>query len=77
MSQAQFIRYLGMAKGSAGELRSQAFVASDLHYISVDEFNRLADLADKNARQLARFITYLKSNPQSLQLHEEQAEYLV
>jgi four helix bundle protein len=49
-TQAQFIRYLGLAKGSAGEVRSQAYVALDLQYISPEEFKTLVDLADKNAR---------------------------
>lgn len=74
-SQAQFIRYLGMAKGSAAEVRSQAYVALDLEYISQDESKELLDLADKNIRQIARFIIYLEAHPESRRIREEMAEY--
>lgn len=74
-SQAQFFRYLGMAKGSAVEVRSQAYVALDLEYISQDESKELLDLADKNIRQIARFIIYLEAHPESRRIREEMAEY--
>ena len=34
----QFINFLGHAKGSAGEVRSQLYVALDLKYISQEQF---------------------------------------
>jgi four helix bundle protein len=37
-TQAQFIRYLGIAKASAAEVRSQLYVALDQQYITQDEF---------------------------------------
>ncbi|MCX6037774.1 MAG: four helix bundle protein [Chloroflexi bacterium] len=76
-TQAQFMRYLGLAKGSAGEVRSQAYVALDLQYITPEEFKILFDLADKNARQLARFITYLESHPQAQHVREDSSDYEV
>jgi four helix bundle protein len=76
-TQAQFIRYLSLSKGSAGEVRSQAYVARDLDYITEDEFKTLLDLADKNSRQLARFIAYLESHPQSHHVREDSAVYEV
>ena len=63
-TQAQFVRYLKLAKGSAGEVRSQAYLSLDLQYIRPDEFRTLFDLADKPALQSARFIAYLESHPQ-------------
>lgn len=54
--QAQFNRYLGLAKGSTGEVRSQAHEAFDLKYITQEEFKILFDPTYKNARQLARFV---------------------
>jgi four helix bundle protein len=74
-TQAQFIHYLGLAKGSAGEVRSQAYVALDIQYISSEEFKNLIEMADKNSRQLARFITYLEAHPQARQIHEGSADY--
>ncbi len=57
-----FIRHLGIAKGSAGELRSQLYVALDQNYISSDEFTALAELCTKASRQIAALIKYLKSH---------------
>lgn len=74
-SQAQFVRYLGLAKGSAGEVRSQAYLALDLQYITQEEFNTLFDLADKTARQLARFIGYLENHPQAHRVREDSNVY--
>jgi len=74
-TQAQFIRYLGLAKGSAGEVRSQAYVALDLQYIKPEEFEILIDLADKNARQLARFIAYLETHPKAQHVREDSVTY--
>lgn len=40
-SDREFHRFLYIAKGSAGEVRSQLFVALDLGYMTSDEFNDL------------------------------------
>jgi four helix bundle protein len=74
-TRAQFIRYLGLAKGSAGEVRSQAYVALDLQYIALEDFKILFDLADKNSRQLARFVAYLEMHPQAQLVREDSAAY--
>jgi four helix bundle protein len=76
-TQAQFLRYLGLAKGSAGEVRSQAYMALDLQYITPEEFKTLYDLADKAARQLARFIAYLELHTQAHHIREDQSVYEV
>ncbi len=62
-SNPQFLRYLVYAKGSAGEVRSQLFVALDAGYLSPDGFQELSDLADKCGRQIHRLILYLRSQP--------------
>lgn len=77
LTQAQFIRYLGLAKASAGETRSQLYVALDQSYISKNQFDQSFDLADKVLRQLVRFIAYLETNPQSRRVRDEGAEYIV
>jgi len=76
-TQAQFMRYLGLAKASAGEVRSQLYVSSDLDYITQEQFTKAFAMAEKDSRQIARFISYLESHPQSQKIREESAEYQV
>jgi four helix bundle protein len=76
-TQPQFLEYLGRAKASAGEVRCQLYVAIDLQYITQEEFGRIFDIADKSSRQLARFMSYLESHPQSHRIRDEGAEYEV
>ena len=76
-TQAQFIRYLGIAKASAGEVRSQLYVSRDLDYITQEQFAKTIVLAEKSSRQIARFISYLEMHPQSQKIREDFAEYEV
>ena len=62
-TQALFIEFLGRAKGSAAELRAQAYVALDAGYIGQEQFDQLFGMAEKAARQIARFMQYLESKP--------------
>jgi four helix bundle protein len=45
-TQAMFIQYLGRAKGSAGELRAQLYIALEQKYITNDEFKSAFSLAE-------------------------------
>jgi four helix bundle protein len=76
-TQAQFLEYLGRAKASAGEVRCQLYVAFDLKYLSQEQFNRVFDLADKSSRQIARFMSYLETYPESHRVREGGSEYEV
>lgn len=58
----EYIKFLGYSKGSAGEVRSMLYVASDLSYISQDSFNMLHQLSINIITQLSNFIKYLKTN---------------
>jgi four helix bundle protein len=59
-----FLEFLGRAKGSAGELRAQFYVAQDAGYISKREFQSLRDQSAKCSAQISRLMDYLKrSNP--------------
>jgi four helix bundle protein len=60
-SQKSFIRYLRIAKGSAGEVRSQLYVSLDQGYISITEFDSLCDKTRKVAAQLSNLTKYLES----------------
>ena len=74
-TQAQFLDYLGHAKASAGEVRCQLYVALDLQYMPEEQFNKVFDLADKSSRQIARFMNYLETHPQSRRVRDEASEY--
>ena len=74
-TQAQFLDYLGHAKASAGEVRCQLYIALDLKYLNQDQFKQVFDLADTSSRQIARFMSYLESHPQSRRVREEGSEY--
>ena len=58
----EYIKFLGYSKGSAGEVRSMLYVATDLGYISKDSFNALYQLSINIIAQLSNFIKYLKSS---------------
>lgn len=57
----EFMRYLGIAKKSAGEVRSHLYDALEEEYISMEEFKALADQTRKIASMLAKLIHYLQS----------------
>jgi len=58
-TQPLFVKYLGLARASAGELRSQVYIAFDLKYITDEELKKLLDIAEKVSRQIFRFVQYL------------------
>lgn len=74
-TQVLFIQYLGRAKGSAGEVRAQLYIARDQGYISEEEFSKILSLAEICSKQLARFIQYLESQPNARRVREEGATY--
>ena len=76
-AQPQFVEYLGRAKASAGELRSQAYVALDAAYITHNQFQELMDLCKKCSGQISRFMSYLQKNSDSRRVRENNAEYYV
>lgn len=58
-SEKEFHRFLYIAKGSAGEVRSHLFVAMDLGYVTADEFHALRSTAEMVSKTLSGFISYL------------------
>lgn len=74
-TQPMFIRYLGIAKASAGEVRAQLYVANDVKYLNDEQFAKLFDVAEKSSRQLSRFISYLESQPNTYRVKDEAPEY--
>lgn len=56
-----YIKFLGYSKGSAGEVRSMLYVATDLGYVSDESFNSLHQLSVNIITQISNFIKYLKT----------------
>ncbi len=76
-TQALFINYLGQAKGSAGEVRSQLYAALDCGYLTQNQFDQAYRLAEQASRQIYGFMVYLKSQPNTQRVREEQIEYTI
>jgi four helix bundle protein len=52
--------FLSIAKGSAGEVRSQLYVALDQNYIDSAQFEGIYSLSQETARTIAGFMNYLR-----------------
>lgn len=68
----EFINYLYIAKGSAGEVRAQLYAASDIGYINIETFKYLNGLALDCSRLIASFIVALKRSPVDGMQHKKE-----
>jgi four helix bundle protein len=73
----QFINFLGLARASAGEVRSQLYIALDQKYITEEQFKGSVALAEKCSRQISKFITYLENQPQQRRISDNEADYSI
>jgi four helix bundle protein len=58
----EFIQFLAIAKGSAAEVLSHAYVALDQDFISQENFDLLAAKTSEVGRMLAALMTYLRKS---------------
>ena len=61
-SQAEFARFLRIAKGSCAEVRSQLYVALDVGYLPQGEFERLLGQAEEVGRIISGLIVSADPN---------------
>jgi len=59
---AEFIQFLFIAKGSCGEVRAQLTIAHDQRYIGENTYKDLVDLCRRISGMLSNLITYLKGS---------------
>jgi four helix bundle protein len=74
-TQRTFIKYLGYAKASAGEVRAQLYVVKDQGYISEEDFGKAFETVEICSKQLSRFIQYLNNQPNSRRVRENGVTY--
>ena len=56
----EFLNYLFIAKGSAGEVRAQLYVALDVGYLNIETFKYLNNLAMECSRLIQSFADKVK-----------------
>ena len=61
-SKLEFINFLSIAKGSAGELRSQLYRTLDRKHITQEKFKELFDKTEEIGKMLGGFIDYLNKS---------------
>jgi four helix bundle protein len=59
---AEFSQFLATAKGSAGEVRAQLYVALDQGYLEHDFFEKLTFLATEVSRMTSGLMKYLRAS---------------
>ena len=60
-SRKEFIRFLGYAQRSSGEVQSQLYRALDCGYIEENKFREIYNLAGECRKQIKGFRKYLRS----------------
>jgi four helix bundle protein len=58
----ELIQFLSIAKGSAGEIRAQLYIAKDLEYITGTQFAELSEKITDISKMISGFINYIKKS---------------
>ncbi len=58
--QKEFRRFLSIAKGSAGEVRCQLYIARDQGYLNAVESDKLISMVTEASRMIAGLMTHLR-----------------
>lgn len=83
----EFVQFLYIAKGSAGEVRAQLQIARDQEYLSPDDYENLRSLSMQVSGMLSNFISQVQNSSyqgakfsgpkrQAVQAQEERLEAL-
>ncbi|KKR62135.1 hypothetical protein A2643_02105 [Candidatus Nomurabacteria bacterium RIFCSPHIGHO2_01_FULL_39_220] len=59
-TKSEYLNYLYIAKGSAGEVRAQLYVAYDAEYVNMEKFKYLSGLASECSRLIQSFAEKVK-----------------
>jgi len=62
-SNKEFLYFLAIAKGSAGEVRALLYTALDIGYITEEDFISLTDKAQRTQNKIGGFMHYLNRSP--------------
>lgn len=60
-SNKQFVRFLRIAKGSLGEVRSQIIVLNKIGYINQVDYSSIYEECISISKQISKLISYLES----------------
>ncbi len=60
----EFLQFLSVAKGSAGEVRAQLYVALDQEYIDQQTFDSLVALTENISKKINGLMFYLRQTAQ-------------
>lgn len=56
------MQFLSMAKGSAGEIKAQLYVAHDQKYINKESFDKLFNSACEISKMINGLMNYIRSS---------------